>query len=425
MRSIYEAWFEDIEHWGVTTQGRDDYLLRNEGGKFVDVTKSAGISGRGEGLSVLWWDYNNDGWMDIFVGNDLISLDRLYRNNGNGTFTDVLGDAVPHTAWFAMGSDFGDVNNDGWMDLLVADMSATNHFKQKTTMGVMGGEILRRSQASRPPQYMRNAFWINTGIGRFLEGAFQSGVASSDWTWAVQFLDLDSDGWLDVFVTNGTVRALNDSDRAITPEQLRVKHEWEYIKGYPPRKEKKRAYRNLGGHKFADMSDAWGLGEETVAYAAARGDLDGDGDNDLVVVVGEDQVAIYRNTLPGGEQVLVELRGRSSNRFGIGARIELESGGITQLRQMLAARGYMGSNEPVEHFGLGKEKKIKRLRVTWPSGIVQEFADLDAGFRYRVTEPAGEGKRSPRLVATEVPGRVVFPGPAFAREAPGDRVRRL
>ena len=148
---FYDAWFEDVDHWGVTTEGTEDYLLRNEGGKFVDVTKAAGISGRGEGLSVLWWDFNNDGWMDIYVGNDLISLDRLYRNNGNGTFTDVLGDAVPHTAWFSMGSDFGDVNNDGWMDLLVADMSATNHFKQKTTMGVMGGEILRRSQASRPP----------------------------------------------------------------------------------------------------------------------------------------------------------------------------------------------------------------------------------------------------------------------------------
>jgi hypothetical protein len=274
------------------------------------------------------------------------------------------------------------------MDFFVADMSATNHFKQKTTMGVMGGKILARSQATRPPQYMRNAFFINTGTGRFLEGAFQSKIASSDWTWAVQFMDLDSDGWLDLLVTNGTVRAFNDSDRALTPEQLRVKHEWEYIKGYPPRKEWNRVYRNTGGQKFKDMSQAWGLAEDTVSYAAARADLDGDGDSDLVVMEGEAPVAVYRNELKGGRQVLVELRGTRSNRFGVGARIEVTAGGRTLLREMSGSRGYLGSNELVEHFGLGEATKIDTLRVTWPSGTVQEWTALPAGQRYTLTETA-------------------------------------
>lgn len=391
----YEAWYEDEDNWGVTTQGRENYLLRNDGGKFVDVSAAVGLGGRGEGLSMLWFDYDNDGWPDLYVANDMISLDQLWRNRGDGTFVNVLGDAVPHTAWFSMGSDFGDVNNDGAMDFFVADMSATSHFKQKTTMGVMGGKILARSQATRPPQYMRNAFFINTGTGRFLEAAFQSKIASSDWTWAVQFMDLDSDGWQDLVVTNGTVRALNDSDRAITPEQMKLKHEWEYIKSYPPRKEKNRAYRNLGGQKFKDQSDDWGLGEETVSYAAARGDLDGDGDCDLVVMNGEEQVSIYQNTLAGGAQVLVELRGTRSNRFGLGAKIELSAGGLTQHREMSGSRGYLGSNELVEHFGLGTETQVQRLRVRWPSGAVQEFAGLEAGFRYTITEPAGAVPAAP------------------------------
>jgi len=341
----YELWYEDEENWGVTAQGRENHLFRNDGGKFTEVTERAGISGRGEGLSMIWFDYDRDGWTDLFIANDLISLDQLWRNKGDGTFENVLGDAVPHTAWFSMGSDFGDVNNDGAMDFFVADMSATNHFKQKTTMGVMGGKILARAQATRPPQYMRNAFFLNTGTGRFLEGAFLSKIASSDWTWAVQFADLDCDGWLDLMVTNGTVRAFNDSDRSLSPDQLRVKHEWEYIKGYPARKEKNRVYRNMGGQKFKDTTDAWGLAEETVSYGAARGDLDGDGDSDFVVMEGDGPVAIYRNNLRGGRQALVALRGTRSNRFGVGARIELTAGGVTQMREMSGSRGYLGSNE--------------------------------------------------------------------------------
>ena len=406
----YEVWYEDEENWGVTTQGRENFLLRNDGGKFVDVTSAAGLSGRGEGLSTLWFDYDGDGWSDLYVANDLISLDQLWRNKGDGTFVNVMGDVVPHTAWFSMGSDFGDVNNDGAMDFFVADMSATNHFKQKTTMGVMGGKILERSQSTRPPQYMRNAFFINTGTGRFLEGAFQSGIASSDWTWAVQFTDLDSDGWQDLVVTNGTVRALNDSDRAITPAQLKLKHEWEYIKNYPPRREKNRVYRNVGGQKFKDQSEEWGLGEETVSYAAARGDLDGDGDSDFVVVNGDEQVSVYRNGLAGGQRLLVELRGTRSNRFGVGAKIEVTAGALTQTREMAATRGYLGSNELVEHFGLGAESKAARVRVTWPGGRVQEFKNVAAGYRYVVTEPEAAAGDVPAAKAPVKP-------PLFARAA--------
>ncbi len=398
----YDFWYKDAEHWGVDRAGRADYLLRNDGGKFTDVTGAAGIKGRGEGNSLTWWDFDNDGWVDLYVANDFITPDCLYRNNHDGTFTDVLGDRVPHTSWFSMGADFGDVNNDGWMDLLVADMSATNHFKQKTTMGAMGGDILNRALGSKPPQFMRNAFLINTGTDRFLEGAFSSGIARSDWTWSVQCADFDSDGLLDFFVTNGTVRELMNSDRMLTPEMLAKAPEWEYVKKFPPRLEKNRLFRNAGALHFDDISDTWGFQSNTASYGAARGDLDGDGDWDLVIVDAEAQVKIARNNLRGGERMIVELRGTRSNRFGTGARIELEAGGVKQIREVQPTRGYLSGNEPVEHFGLGKEKRAARLRVTWPSGTVQEFHDLDAGFRYRITESL-TGEREQAAPAEALP----------------------
>ncbi|MGI9244024.1 MAG: FG-GAP-like repeat-containing protein, partial [Verrucomicrobiales bacterium] len=382
----YKVWFESEDRWGVNAYGREDYLLRNEGGKFVDATAAAGISGRGEGNSATWWDFDNDGWVDLHVGNDFISVDRLYRNNRDGTFKNVMPDVVPHTTWFSMGADFGDFNLDGEMDLFIADMSATTHFKQKTTMGVMGGDILRRSLESEPPQFMRNALLINTGTGQFLEGAFSSGLASSDWTWAVQCADYDCDGLIDFFMSNGTVRALNDSDLAITTEQMKEAPEWHWIKDYPPRSEPNRAYRNRGDLQFEDVTDTWGFGQPTVTYATARGDLDGDGDLDLIMVDGESQVKVVRNDLAGGARLAVRLRAGEGNRFGVGARVEVEAGGVTQQRQMHSNRGYMSGNELIAHFGLGTEKKADRMRITWPSGEVQEFSGLEAGYLYTITK---------------------------------------
>ena len=157
--------------------GRPDYLLRNNGdGTFTNVAASVGISpAPGRGLSATWWDYNVDGKCDLYVGNDFNDPDHLYRNNGDGTFTDVIAQSVPHTTWFSMGADFGDVNNDGLLDFLSVDMSATTHFGQKTTMGDMGSLLTSDMLSARPQQYMRNALYLNTGTDRFFEAAYLAG----------------------------------------------------------------------------------------------------------------------------------------------------------------------------------------------------------------------------------------------------------
>ncbi|MGK0188431.1 MAG: hypothetical protein ACI9R3_004242 [Verrucomicrobiales bacterium] len=383
----YYLLWEQGDDWGVRAYGREDYLLRNDGATFTDVSKEAGISGRGDGLSVTWWDANGDGLMDLYVGNDMIAEDRLYMNQGDGKFRNEISERLPHTSWFSMGADFGDLNNDGFSDFLVADMSATNHFKQKTTMGVMGGAILKTANDSLPPQYMRNALYMGTGTGRFLEGASMAGLDSTDWTWAVKISDFDNDGWQDVFVTNGTVRAMNDSDYTLTAEQLRERHEWHYLKDMPRREEKNRALRNSGsGFQFADVSDSWGIGKDGVSYGAASSDLDRDGDLDLVVMNAEEPVSIYRNDSETGNRIVVQLVGTKANGMAIGGHVSVSAGGVEQQRQLVLTSGFMSQNEPLLHFGIGDAEVVDRLTVTWPGGGVQDYDNLEANHYLVITQ---------------------------------------
>lgn len=402
----YEFWFQDFDHWGVQPNGQEDFLFRNEGGKFVDVSKQAGIKGRGDGLAANWCDYDLDGHIDLWVSNDFISPDQFLRNNGDGTFKDIAHEVAPHISWFSMGADTGDLNNDGLPDILTADMSATNHFKQKVTMGAMGGQSFKRAVTSLPPQYMRNALLVNTGLGRFMEAGFLADLESSDWTWTVKIADLDCDGWQDVFFTNGTPREMNDSDATLTKEQLAEKPEWEYVKDRPARKEKDLAYKNHGHFEFEDVSDAWGLGIVGVSYGAAHADFDHDGDLDLVVMNIDDPVSLFRNRGTGGHAAVFALKGTKSNKQGIGAHLRIETASGIQIRQVTAISGYLSGNDPAAHFGLGQDDTIKTLIVKWPSGLEQRFENLKADMFYTVTEEPSA--LSPQPPAPE-------PAPMFVR----------
>ena len=178
--------------------GQRDYLFHNNGdGTFTDVSDKAGISGEAQGHSAVWWDYDGDGWPDLYVANDFAAPDRLYRNNRDGTFTDVIDSVVPHMPYSSMGSDLGDVNNDGLVDLFVADMAATTHQKDQRTVAVMRSYLADPPERSTiAPQVMRNALYVSTGTGRVLEAACLAGISATDWTWSVRLEDLDNDGRL-------------------------------------------------------------------------------------------------------------------------------------------------------------------------------------------------------------------------------------
>ncbi|MEM9660560.1 MAG: VCBS repeat-containing protein, partial [Planctomycetota bacterium] len=244
--------------FALVIAGQQDVLLRNEGGKFRSVNREAGISGHGVGLAAAWWDYNGDDRPDLYVSNDYKGADQLYRNNGDGTFTDVVEDICPHVPWFSMGVDVGDVDNDGRMDLFASDMAGTSHYRQKASMGDMSEDAWFLDLA-RPPQYMRNALFVNTG-GRVLEAARMAGLSSSDWTWSPKFGDLDNDGRIDLFVANGMSRDFMDSD---LPGLSRWDGRWSE---QPILRERNLAFRNQGNLQFEEVGHAWGLDEPSASY---------------------------------------------------------------------------------------------------------------------------------------------------------------
>ena len=375
--------------------GRRDYLFHNRGdGTFEDVTEKAGIYGDNLAHSATWWDYNNDGWPDIYVANDFGPADRLYRNNRDGTFTDVIHQAVPRLAYSAMGADLGDVNNDGLIDLLVADMAATTH--EKDQRGMASSRELSREDSDSPtlaPQFPASVLHLNTGTGRCLEAAALAGLSATDWTWSPRFEDLDNDGWLDLHVTNGVNREYQNADlrdRIIVAEnpaeRLRL------MKMSPVQNERHLAFHNLGGLRFEEVGKAWGLDQVGVSFGSAFADFDGDGDLDLVFANYEAGVTVLRNDSQSGHRVILALRGTTSNRFGVGTTARLETPAGIQVRQLVLARGYLSSSEPVLHFGLGDETTIKRLTIDWPSGHTQVFTDLAVDRRYTITEPGGRAE---------------------------------
>ncbi len=393
--------------------GRPDYLFRNEGGgSFRDVTREAGIASAGFGLSATWWDYNRDGLPDLYVANDFNSPDYFYQNNGDGTFTDRIVDLVPHTTWFSMGADFGDLDGNGWDDFLLADMSGTNHYKQKTAMGAMGDSAEFLATAI-PRQYMRNALYLNTGAGRFREGAFLAGLSNTDWTWAVKLCDFDNDARLDVLFTNGMSKNYNESDNKKAVDFRAGETQWDRHTraGTPELREQNLCFRNLGDLAFEDVSKSWGYDRVGMSFAAAHADLDGDGDLDLITVNLTEPADLHRND-SGGNRILVRLQGTSSNLQGIGAHVSIESGGLSQTGFVMGMRGYLAWNEPIAHFGLGSQDAVDRLVVEWPGGKRQEFRDLAANARYTVTEPAGPAPGA-RPVPPPAPDPLYVPAKDF------------
>ena len=407
--SKYGNEFEVID--GIPRElGSEDQLFENVGltksgiPRFIDVTEKSGIiSAHEHGLAAVWWDANDDNWPDLYVSNDFHTPDHLYLNQHDGTFKEVTREAVPYTSWSSMGSDFADINNDGMIDYLSTDMSATTHFKQKTMMGAMIDTQWFLDNLE-PRQYMRNVMLVNTGTGKFLDCAQLAGIDSTDWTWSAVFGDLDNDGLEDVFFTNGIERNVNDSDLAVRmnaskEEGATFQQLQQLLAATPRHAERNLAFRNNGDLTFENTSSSWGLDLNSVSHGAVLSDLDRDGDLDLVVNNMNDPVAIYRNDLAGpgtgSSGMLISLRGTRSNHFGLGARVVATTPAATHTRIITSSRGYMSGAEPVAHFGLGKENVVKSLAVHWPSGTVQTFADLAVGKHYTITEPENDAAEQP------------------------------
>jgi enediyne biosynthesis protein E4 len=367
-----------------------DKLFRNDGGHFVDVSEQAGIYGgvEGYGLGVVASDVNLDGCPDIFVANDFQENDFLYLNDCDGTFTESIGSAIGHTSRFSMGVDAADFTNDGRPDLVVMDMLPDREEILKTSAGAESFEVFNlKVKAGYHPQYARNTLQVNRGDGRFSEIGYQAGVYATDWSWAPLFADLDNDGFKDLFVTNG-VRRANDLDyinyvsneavqaslaKGITQENLAL------VDKMPEVTVPNYAYRNNGDLTFTNLVEEWGLADPGYSNGAVYVDLNNSGSLDLVVNNINAPASIYRSRARernGNHYLTVVPRGMGGNTAGIGAKVVIKQGGMTQMLEQMPTRGFQSSVDPRLHFGLGRSARVDSLTIIWPDGRFQTLTDV-------------------------------------------------
>ena len=370
-------------------------LYRNDNGHFTDVSKQAGITSNllSFGLGVAVSDINNDGWPDIYVSNDFNEPDYLFMNNGNGTFTERLSQSMDEVPLSSMGSDFADINNDGYTDLMTLDMLPESNHAQKMHSGSdKFNQFQSLFKSGFYYQYRRNMLQKNNGDGTFSEIAQFSGVSNTDWSWSALFSDFDNDGNKDLFITNGFVHDLNDMDfqeyqtNTIMAQRMggpgAAVSQKEITDKMPPIVIPNYIYQNTGNCLFANKIKDWGLDQSAVSSGAAYADLNNDGAMDLVVNNINEKAFIYKNNAAlldnQNSWLKVKFKGSPKNAFGIGAKVKVYCKGNLYYQEQFPVRGFQSSVDQVLNFGLGRHNVADSVVIIWPDDRMQKLLAVKA-----------------------------------------------
>ncbi|MGB8706054.1 MAG: VCBS repeat-containing protein, partial [Gillisia sp.] len=373
-----------------------DKLLRNDGDKFKDVSEEAGIYGgvNGYGLGIAISDLNQDGWPDIYVGNDFHEDDYYYLNNHDGTFTESLKNYFGHTSRFSMGNDIADINHDGYPDIMTLDMLPEDEKVLQSSMADDNYQMqkMRIEHLGYNYQFTRNMLQVNENGKYFAETALMSGVAATDWSWSALFGDYDLDGEQDLFISNGIPRRPNDLDyiKFVSNDHIRNKMnktklvDKKALGMMPSGNVHNYIFKGEGHTRFQDMSGSWISKDTIISTGAAYGDLDNDGDLDIITNNINVPPSVYINNTHGQNFLKIQFKAAGKNPFAIGAKVFSYSKEGLQFKELFTTRGFQSSSEPTLFFGYKNTSVVDSLVVVWPDNSFQVIRNVNTNQTLKV-----------------------------------------
>ncbi|MEA5425731.1 VCBS repeat-containing protein [Arcicella lustrica] len=365
-----------------------DRLLKNENGKFVDVSAQAHIKGNplGFGLGIAIADINLDGWPDIYVSNDYIEQDYMYINNGDGTFTDKLEQSVGHLSQFSMGNEVVDMNNDGLPDIFTLDMLPEDNRRQKLLYGPENYENYKSMiRNGFYHQIMRNMLQLNNGDGTFSEIAQLGGISNTDWSWSPLVADFDNDGFKDLFVTNGYLRDYTNmdfmkfyADKELKAAQGNPTAMMDILKEMPSTATQNYIFRNNGKLQFENKTKDWHCDQLLLSNGAVYADLDNDGDLEIITSNVNKEATIYQNEITSSQHYLKVEFSDMAKSSNYGAKVWVYHQGKMQYREYYPTRGFQSCMLMPLHFGVGEHTLIDSVKVVFANQTSQLFKSLKA-----------------------------------------------